>query len=225
LNLPRSIRVLIADDHALFRAGLIHLISGIADEVSAIEANSLDEAIIHIDPSATPDLMLVDLMMPGMGDGAAGIRRLRELAPDMPLVVLSVKDHSDDVRQAIDSGALGYIPKSTSPEVMLSALKLVLAGGVYLPAELIGASAGAAETSARADSSAGLRSLTARQQEVLALLAEGKTNKEIARNLGLSTGTIKAYVSDILRSLGAENRTQAAAIALTRSHDQIKSGG
>lgn len=211
---PSALTILIADDHWLFRAGLIHLIAELAERVSVLEANSLEEAIAQIDPVATPDLMLMDLMMPGMDAEGAGIRRLRKLAPDMPLVVLSAKNQASDVRQAIEAGALGFIPKSSSPEIMLHALRLVLSGGVYLPPEVMsGSSTPAAPEPAAA-------ALTPRQREILALLAEGRTNKEMARQLGLSAGTVKVHVSQILRALGAANRTQAAAAALSwiRSH-------
>lgn len=208
---PSALRILIADDHGLFRAGLIHLIEALAERVSVLEASSLDAAVALIDPGMTPDLMLVDLMMPGMDAAGGGIRRLRRLAPDMPLVVLSAKNQAEDVRQAIEAGALGFIPKSSSPDVMLSALHLVLSGGVYLPREVMGAPAAtrppAAETMAA--------ELTQRQREILALLAEGCTNKEMARRLGLSAGTVKIHVSHILRVLGVTNRTQAAAMALS----------
>ena len=216
---PTSLQVLIADDHGLFRAGLIHLIEELAERVTVVEANSLDEAIARIDPLATPDLMLVDLMMPGMGEGAAGIRRLRQIAPDTPLVVLSAKNQAGDVRQAIEAGALGFIPKSSSPDIMLHGLRLVLSGGIYLPAEVMGSPAAAsAERPAGPDG----RQLTARQREILTLLSEGCSNKEIARRLGVAAGTVKVHVSQILRALGVENRTQAAAAALSwiRNHPE-----
>jgi DNA-binding NarL/FixJ family response regulator len=213
---PRALRILIADDHGLFRAGLIHLIGELAEQVSVLEANSLEEAIAQIDPMATPDMMLVDLIMPGMDAQGAGIRRLRKLAPDMPLVVLSAKNQASDVREAIEAGALGFIPKSSSPEIMLNALRLVLSGGVYLPAEVMGGSA----SPARPEPVAAPSALTPRQRQILTLLAEGCTNKDMARRLGLSAGTVKVHVSQILRALGVANRTQAAAAALSwmRSH-------
>ena len=201
---PTSLQVLIADDHGLFRAGLIHLIEELAEHVSVLEANSLDEAIGRIDPLATPDLMLVDLMMPGMGEGASGIRRLREIAPDTPLVVLSAKNQATDVRQAIEAGALGFIPKSSSPDIMLHGLRLVLSGGIYLPAEVMGSPALDATSAAEPGTMTGSRPLTARQRQILTLLSEGRTNKDVARRLGVSIGTVKIHVSHILRALGVE---------------------
>jgi DNA-binding NarL/FixJ family response regulator len=216
-------RILIADDHALFRAGLTHLLAGLSEEVVFIEANSLEQALSQISPIATPDLMLVDLVMSGMGDGPTGIRKIRQLAPDMPLVVLSFRNRPDDVRQAIEAGALGYIPKAASPEVMLKALELVLAGGMYLPPDVFGMSDADSVVPRRGRIAPHPR-LTGRQRQILGLLSRGSTNKEMARALGLSSGTVKTHVSRIFQRLGVQNRAQAVAAALSLIQEDPEDG-
>ena len=119
------LRILVADDHALFRAGLRHLLTHFAGEPHIIEAQDFEETQSRLSETDSFDLLLLDLNMPGM-DGIAAICRLCKQAPDVPVIVVSVRDNAEDVRKALDAGAMGYIPKSSTPEVMVSALQLVL---------------------------------------------------------------------------------------------------
>lgn len=206
LGEPQPLHVLIADDHALFRAGLKYLLADLDEQVAFGEANSLDSALQEI-ARGTPDLLLLDLMMPGMGED--GLGRVLSAAPELAVVVLSMKDHPADIRAAIGRGARGYVPKSCRPEIMLQALKLVVAGGVYIPSiafDLEYADAARAE----APKAGPAVRLTPRQQEILGLIADGDTTKEIARKLNISIGTVKVHTERLLRSLGARNRTEAA---------------
>src|SRR5215470_1921713 len=130
------LRIIVADDHALVRGGLALLIKMLDKEVQIIEADHLEQIIEALGAEGPIDLILVDLLMPGM-DGFQGVRRLCAASPDTPVVVVSVKESAEDIRQAIDSGAMGYIPKTSTPEIMMSAIKLVLSGGVYLPPHLL----------------------------------------------------------------------------------------
>ncbi len=130
------LQILVADDHALFRAGLCHLLTHFAGEPHIVEAQDFEETQRRLSETDSLDLLLLDLNMPGM-DGFAAVRRLCKQAPDVPVVVVSVRDNAEDVRKALDAGAMGYIPKSSTPEVMVSALQLVLSGGVYLPPNLL----------------------------------------------------------------------------------------
>ena len=209
------LHILVADDHALFRAGLRHLLRDSGAKLRIDEARDYEETARRLSEIEHLDLLLLDLNMPGM-EGFHGVHQLCQLAPDVPVVVVSVRDRADDVRQALDAGAMGYIPKSSTPEVMVGALQLVLSGGVYLPPNLLNepAPAGAgrdAETTDRKGSL--LDRLTPRQRDVLALLAEGKSNKQIADSLGLAPGTVKIHISRILRAFGVQNRTQAVITA------------
>ncbi len=158
--------------------------------------------------------------------GAAGhqhIAELRERLPALPIIVLSGVEDPDVMRAAIELGALGYIPKAYSPDVMLSAVRLVLAGGVFVPQMMLSGIASPATTPPRVAEPAGearaasldqLRSLlTERQIDVLRLLSEGKPNKLIARDLGISEGTVKIHLAAIFRALDVRNRTEAVVAA------------
>jgi DNA-binding NarL/FixJ family response regulator len=148
--------------------------------------------------------VLLDLKMPGVA-GLDALAALREAIPAAPLVVLSGEDNPGVVRAAIERGAMGFIPKSSTPEVLIQALRLVLARGVYLPPAVLDA---AAEPAADRGESA-LRGLTPRQVDVLRCVIQGKSNKVIARELDVSEGTVKAHLSSVLRAFGARSRTEA----------------
>lgn len=182
--------------------------------VEITEADDLGQGLETLARDRTIDLVLVDLMLPGV-KGFDGISRLRRQSPDAPVVVVSMKDRAEDVRNAMDAGAMGYVPKSSSPEVMIHALKLVLSGGMYLPPNVLdgGFMDGGVEAVDRDDGHGPLSALTRRQRDVLNLLVEGMSNKEIANVLGLSAGTVKIHVSSIFKTLNVANRTQAVITA------------
>lgn len=214
-----AIRILVADDHPLIRAGIGHILGRLADDVVVTEAGNVEQSLSMLDSDGF-DLVLVDLMMPGM-NGYEGLASIRARAGSAPVVVVSMKERSEDVRQSIEAGAVGYIPKSSEPEILINALKLVLSGGVYLPPNVLGA----AETKERSlDDGRDISEpgddqfarLTPRQREVLALMAQGKSNKEIAMELGLAAGTVKIHVSSIFKALKVSNRTRAVIAARER---------
>lgn len=205
-------KILIADDHALFREGLRYLLAGLDDNVEVFEAKDGAEALALVAAHPDLDLILLDLAMPGM-DGFVGLRALRARVPAVPIVILSSSEEPTDIRLALDGGAMGFVPKSSGSEVMLGALRLVLAGGVYLPPAFLERSrAGKSPIMSAAPTLENL-GLTARQYDVLRLLGHGKSNKEIARVLDLAEGTVKLHVSAILKALDAANRTQAVIAA------------
>ncbi|NQV61773.1 MAG: response regulator transcription factor [Alphaproteobacteria bacterium] len=206
-----NLRVLSVDDHAIFRAGLRHVLRQLDENVEIVEANSLDQALaLAPQQQERFDLVLTDLMFDGLG-GPIDLKALCDAYRDTTVVVMSVKDRASDVRNAIQLGASGYIPKSASSDVMINALRLILAGGVYLPATLLDVPP-TTQRPQRGDQS---EVLTPRQKEVLALLAEGKSNKAIATELGLSPGTVKVHMTRIFKSLGVSNRTEAVIASST----------
>ena len=201
-------KVLVADDHAIFRQGLRVVLGDLAAAVEIVEAADFGEALVIAQDAQDLSLLLVDLRMPQM-DGFAGLRALRLLLPRTPIMVLSASEEAADLFGALESGASGYLPKSASADVILDALRLVLAGGVYVPRALV---SGGGKPLAPTDQGLGGSQrdsvLTPRQQEVLALIADGHSNKEIAHRLGTSEGTVKAHITAIMRALGVRNRIQ-----------------
>ncbi len=205
-------KILIGDDHVLFREGLRRLLEQIKEDCSFMEASNFDE-LLEIASRGEPfDLILTDLRMPGW-PGFEGIRSLRAVQPEAKVVVVSASEAHSDVRDALENGASGYIPKSSSVKIMLSALDLIFSGGVYVPPTVLRAETGepheARAAVPPADPSLD-QLLTHRQSEVLDRLREGKSNKQIAHELGLSEGTVKIHMTAIFKSLGVRNRTQAA---------------
>jgi DNA-binding NarL/FixJ family response regulator len=225
LEMP-AMNVLIADDHLLFRDGLRRLLAQFDADMTFFEASTYDEVRALCDGTRPFDLILLDLGMPGwtgfsaLGDIHAGL-------PKALLVVVSGSEKRSDLLAALENGAAGYIPKSSSAKVLLGALQLVLAGGIYLPEQAIrggdrvdqmqggygGGAAGDQVEDSAALGNGGGDQLTPRQRDVLARLRDGKSNKQIAHELGLTEGTVKVHVTAILRHLGVRNRTQAALTA------------
>jgi two-component system, NarL family, nitrate/nitrite response regulator NarL len=201
--------ILLVDDHTLFREALLHVLHQLDTQVIVLEAANIEEAIQLIAHTRNLDLILLDIELPRI-DGLSALPDLRERAPTVPIVVLSGSEESEDVKRALDNGAVGYIPKTCSSHEMLAALHIVFEGDVYIPPKLLGkleASSLPPEIS-RANGSS-FTSLTARQLEVLALMVRGFPNKSIATTLNVAEGTVKLHVSAIMRTLGARNRTQA----------------
>ena len=158
-------------------------------------------------PRCGPDLMLMDLHRPG-ADGIEGVRAVRERAPHVPLAIVSADEDAAAIRAMLALGVSGFIPKTDSPAVIEGAVRLILAGGVYVPPRLVNGD-GVAVPSSAAPSSG----LTARQMDVVRLLARGLSNKAIARELGVSEGTVKVHLLAIFRALDVRNRTRAVLAA------------
>jgi DNA-binding NarL/FixJ family response regulator len=211
------LKTLVADDHALMRAGLVQALSGIHPESTAYEASDAEEVMEIIRAHPDLDLILLDLFMPG-ANGFDLLSRVCSEAGGAPVVVLSGSDDPAHMRKALDCGAAGFIPKSAAPAVMFTALGLVLAGGIYVPPDLVHAPDPRGSDSLAPPGSAS-EVLTARQQDVLRLVGQGRSNKQIARDLALSENTVKIHVAAILRTLGAANRTEAVMLARERGFD------
>lgn len=201
-------KILLADDHPLFREGVKPVLRKLDAHLEIIEARDYPSTFEATHHAGDLDLALIDLCMPGM-PGVEGVIRYRATFPNIPVVVVSASEQLDDIQKLLGVGALGYICKSSPSEVILGALRLVLAGGVYLPPSLL-------EPELEDAVAQGLSrntTLTQRQIQVLRQLADGKTNKQIATTLKVTEGTIKIHMAAIFRILKVNNRTEALLVA------------
>lgn len=209
-------KVLIADDHPIVRTSLVQLLHMVDDGVSVIEASDFGEAIEQASNNRDLDLILLDLRMPGMPP-FDGLRELIAKRADVPVVIVSAIDNREDALRAIEFGAMGYIPKTMPPAEFEKLLRRVIDGHVAMPRSLLERELPGAPKPYEAigdDSSRErLERLTRRQQQVLGFLAHGKSNMQIAQDLGLSEKTVRLHVSAILKTLNLSNRTQAALLA------------
>ena len=205
-------KILLIDDHTLFREGMRLVLSQLEPGCDIVEASTCRAAIEVANTSDDFDVVLLDLNLPDMG-GFEALSILREEHPHMPVVVLSASDDRATVLEALDRGAMGFIPKSSSSQVMMGALRLVLAKGVYLPLALLNSTAPMTATAGTTPAAKPVKAtdlgLTERQMDVLGLMVQGKPNKLICRELGLAEGTVKTHVTAVLRTLNVSNRTQA----------------
>ena len=211
-------KILVVDDHPLIREALKQVLSTLDSDIQVLEAQTAKEGFDVSEAHPDLHLILLDLGLPGE-DGMEALPLFRERAPQVPVVVFSANDLPDVVKRAIDAGAMGFIPKTSSNALLVNALRFVLAGGVYLPLEVLrqpSSDSGGFVESAPGGAS-GLRDLglTQRQAQVLALLVQGKSNKLICRELNLAEGTVKVHVAAVLKTLGVSNRTQAV-LAVSR---------
>ncbi|MBI3561986.1 MAG: response regulator transcription factor [Gammaproteobacteria bacterium] len=213
-------KILVIDDHSLIRQALQNMLLQLDSRAEVLESADCSAALALAAYHLDLDLILLDLHLPGMG-GMDALTHFRQSHPAVPVVVLSGNHERQTVLTAIDRGAMGFIPKSSSNAVMLNALRLVLSGGVYLPKEILEPTAlpttmpsrnGASQLGVAAKTPSDL-GLTDRQIEVLTLLLQGKSNKLICRELDLAEGTVKIHVTAVLKALNVTNRTQAVIAA------------
>jgi two-component system, NarL family, nitrate/nitrite response regulator NarL len=205
--------LLVVDDHALFREGLRALLANISPGVLIKEAASVETAAVEC-KSTEFRMVLLDLGL-ATTDGLETLERFRLAVPEVPVIVLSGDQDPRHIRAALDSGAVGFIPKAHTSELMIAALRFVLAGGIYLPPSVLEDDVNGTQLSVdtAATVSLAFARLSPRQQEVAQLLLQGGSNKAIARRLNLSEGTVKAHVSAIFQIIGAKTRVEAVRIA------------
>ena len=202
-------RLVIADDHPLFRGALREAISGLLEQVDIAEAGTFDDVVALLERGSDVDLVLLDLTMPGVR-GFSGLMYMRAQYPSVPVIVVSANDDPATIRRCMDFGASGFIPKTLGVDAMRAAISRILNGGVWTPPDVdlrAGSNAEAAELMAR------MATLTPQQVRVLMMLSEGLLNKQTAYQLSVSEATVKAHVSAILQKLGVESRTQAVIAA------------
>jgi DNA-binding NarL/FixJ family response regulator len=209
-------KILVVDDHSLIREALRGVLTELKREAELLDASTCKQALRLIEEAGGDfGLILLDLNLPD-GDGFSVLADLRERYPAVSIVVLSGMQDRETVLKALDLGALGFIPKSASRDVMLSALQLVFAGGIYIPPEVLSREPTAAGSPSKAKRNGMTPSdlgLTGRQIDVLALMMQGKSNKAICRLLDLAEPTVKNHVTAILKALKVTNRTEAVIAA------------
>lgn len=198
------IRILIVDDHPIMRIGIAALIASCDGMVCIGQAGSGEEAI-RLYTDHKPDITLMDLRLPGIS-GVETIRRIRSIAPAARFIVLTTYEGDEDIHQAMEAGASGYLVKGLPQEMLAKAVRRVHAGGRFLPSPI---------SQALADRTPNAN-LSTREGQVLELLAKGNTNKEIATDLGISEATVKCHVAVILMRLNVTDRTKAVITALQR---------
>lgn len=202
-----SVKFLVVDDHAVVRQGLTAVLRGLEPDAVVLEAGGCAAALALATSNPDIGLVLLDLMLPD-ASGLSGVAAFVAAHPSMPLMVISSSEAPADVRAALGLGVLGYVAKSASAATLAAAIRLVLSGEVYVPPFMLQASDEAPARSPAAEA------LTDRQRTVLGLIRQGASNKEIAYQLGVTEGTVKAHLTTIFRVLGVANRAQAA-----RQHD------
>jgi DNA-binding NarL/FixJ family response regulator len=201
-------RVLIVDDHPVFREGLVGLLSTLPDVRVVGSAGSAEEALTQLQEHG-PEVVLMDINLPG-ASGVDATRHILDIAPATTVLMVTMVDDEDSVIAALAAGARGYVLKEATPEELAAALRTVAAGGaVFGPRIASRLLAGTPIRRSEPPLAAG-QQLTGREREVLALLADGTGNKDIARTLGISLKTVQNHVSRILDKLQATDRTQAA---------------
>jgi NarL family two-component system response regulator LiaR len=213
-----KIKILIADDHPMMREALLTALTDEADmEVVAEASNGIDA--LKLIKEGRPDLILMDLLMPAM-DGLEAISRIMESNPEAKILVITSLEDEDKVLAAIQAGALGYFPKTAPRSYLLEAIRKVADGIPYLPAGIAQKLFKGIRAMKVPATSAVDEPLTSRQQEILALLGEGRSDQEISRTLHLEEGTIRSHLHHIIQRLGVENRAQAVAYANGRRKTQ-----
>ena len=208
-------KILLVDDHALFREGMHHIVCQLDEKVDILDAASFAEAMTVAENNPDLDLVLLDLKMPD-SNGVDTVKSFHSSHPLVPLVVVSGTDYRSDIEHAMNSGAMGFISKASNSKDMLQALRIVLGGGIYLPPQLLQQTLSGMAEGRRDGRSWRINKfgLTVRQMDVLQHLAQGLSNKDIAQAIGLAEGTVKIHVAAIFQALRVNNRNEAAREAL-----------
>jgi len=211
-------KILVADDHALFRDAMQYLLQELAADVTILEAGNFNAALQQLEQHPDIDLLLLDLNLPGSHCRSA-VSLFHEQFPKLVIVVVSGSEMKQDIRLALDQGAMGYVPKAHPKPQLLGALRLVLDGGIYLPPQLLRTGALEEESELprvdRRTMHTNEHGLTQRQMEALFFLAEGLSNKEIAIAMKVAEGTAKVHIAAIYQQLGVSGRVEAVRLAET----------
>lgn len=201
-------KILLIDDHALFRDGILFMLEGLNIDIDSYEAGSYESAQTIIEQHSDINLVLLDLGLPGISYLGA-LNAIQKQLPDSMIVVLSGSEDNKIVEQVLRQGARGYIPKSSETTIMINALKFIISGGIYVPPEIMSKAIPKILLEKRKQTPID-KLLTPRQRDVLNQLTDGISNKEIASNLNLSESTVRVHIAAILKAFNVKNRTQAA---------------
>lgn len=207
-----EIKVLLVDDHALFRDGMRLVLQQLAEEVKIFDCGSFGEGVQLALAHPDLDLALLDLDMPD-SNGISSLQLFHQRFPDIPLVAVADAEQPDDIENVMNLGAMGFISKMSPSKTMLSALRMVLDGGVYLPPQLLQQAMAKLEPGRALNDMHSQRAskygLTPRQLQVLQLIVAGMSNKEVAQTLNLAEGAVKLHVAAIFQTLHVNSRTEA----------------
>lgn len=214
--MSERIRILVADDHPLFREGIIHTLGSESDFEVIGQAGDISAAFDQA-AALRPDLVLLDITMPGEGCGIAAAARIAEELPGVRIVMLTVSESQDNVMAALKAGAHGYVLKGVSSRELCDVVRRVAKGEAYIPAEL---AAGLLVEMSRPRPRDPMSELTARESEILDLVAQGCTNREIGEKLFIAEKTVKHYMTSVLQKLQVRSRTEAALLVVRRSSDK-----
>lgn len=206
-------KLLVVEDHALVREGMVLTLRRLDRRVEVLEASTAAQAFALIERHGDLDLILLDLMLPD-ANGLSLLHTVRGQSPMLPVLVVSALDDAGTIKRSIQAGANGFVPKSSPSDVLLDAVRAVLAGGLFVPEGKDAVGKPIAEPGAPGE--AGDLDLTIAQRRVFNLLVMGLSNREIGQSLGLTEGTVKIHVSKILRVLGVSSRSQAVIVAARR---------
>ena len=212
-----SLRVLLIDDHTLFRVGLEGLLESRGIEIVASVDNGQDS--IRLVEELKPDVILLDMRMPGI-NGLGVLQMLRQQYEQQPIVMLTTSTEEADLIESLRAGAQGYLLKDMEPDALVIALRDIVAGKTVVAPDLAPVLARAVQgknDEPKTETESPFHELTPRETEILGLLAEGQSNKTIARNLGISDGTVKLHVKAILRKLNVHSRVEAAVMAVEQN--------
>ena len=210
-------KFLIADDHELFLQGLEFILRKEYPQIEIVTAKSYTDIFETLAEQQDFDLILTDLAMPG-DDWLDAIGKIHQMCPDIPVIIISAVFEREILQKTYNLGVSGYVSKAFPKNLIISAINLVLAGGMYIPPEILQMSLKSSSESVRqiaedlskpAEKTADSYNITPRQKEVLNCMAEGLSNKQIAYNLGLSEGTVKIHITQLMRTLEVTNRTAA----------------
>lgn len=212
-------QVLIADDHSIVRSGLTHLVGELDEQATVVAATSFNQLNQLLDSGGSYDMIVMDLRMPGVS-GLDDVEALVGRVAPVPVVVFSMIESPDEMRAVLSRGVRAFIPKSTDDVLVVNILRLVLAGGSYVP-PVLGMPGAAPAAVPKPHQPSVFDGMTRRQLEVLDLLAQGLSNQEIGDRLGLNLSTVKTHVTGVLKALGVGSRTQAVLMVKESGRDRL----
>ena len=209
------VHIVIADDHALVRGGMDVLVKYVIPNVQTSQSYDFSTTIKLLEELENIDILLLDLLMPGM-NSIESIKYICKKWKDLSVIIVSAKEDNNLIKDILQAGAVGYIPKMCSPELMINAIRLVISGGIYIPSSILNISNEFTndfqiKQNLNENIDKKKNKLTKRQKQIINLIRAGKSNQAIALDLDLAIGTIKMHISRMFKQLGANSRTEALA--------------